>query len=192
MASTDPLTMEKSAVKLAAPSGGSTNDYAHDPYPERKRRADRYFDDHLGKQRNWYSKNAGKSKRRTNFLAFVVLACGAATTVIQLFEGHAWLPLTTAILGTLVVLTKGLESIGNYQENWLGFRKASEGMKREYRLFINNAGDYADAESEDEAYRWFVEAVEKVIAEEQNQFWEGRGRRHEAEGGEGTDSSSGQ
>jgi len=191
MASTDPQTADKIEVNAAASPGGSADTYAEDPYPERKRRADRYFEVHLGNQRNWYSKNAGKSKRWTNFLAFVVLACGAATTVIQLFEGQPWLPLTTAILGAVVVLTKGLESIGRYQENWGGFRKASEGMKREYRLFINNAGDYGDAEGEDEAYRWFVEAVEKVIAEEQNQFWEGRGRRHEAEGGEGQDSGGG-
>jgi len=184
MASTEPQAATKPRAKPEASLDDASDDLADERYPDRKRRADHYFDVHLGKQRDWYSANAGKNKRWTSQLAFVVLASGAATTVIQLFDGHAWLPVATAVLGAVVVLAQGLESIGKYQETWLSYRKASEGMKREYRLFINNAGDYADASDDDEAYRWFVEAVEKVLAEEQNQFWESRGSKHLTQGGE--------
>jgi hypothetical protein len=84
--------------------------------------------------------------------------------------------LVTAALGATVFLAEGLGRIGRYNETWIGYRRASESMKREYRLYINNAGDYTEAEDENEAYRWFVEQVERVIAEEQNQFFQIRGR----------------
>ncbi len=38
-----------------------------------------------------------------------------------------------------------LSDARRYEETWLGYRKASEAMKREYRLYINNAGNYAGA-----------------------------------------------
>ncbi len=52
----------------------------------------------------------------------------------------------------------------------LGYRKASELMKREYRLYINAAGPYGDAD-EEAAYRLFVLNVEQIIAEEQQLFF---------------------
>jgi len=172
---------EQDSGNLVATPAGAAKDYGDELHPDRKRRADRYFDIHLGKQRDWYGRKAGKSKRWTAVLAFVVLASGAAISVIQLLQGWTWLPYVTAVLGAIVVLAKGLERIGRYEETWLGYRKASEAMKREYRLYINNAGDYAGAAREDEVYRWLVEAVEKIIAEEQNQFWQSRGKEREKE-----------
>jgi len=156
-------------------------DYGQELHPDRKRRADRYFDLHLRKQREWYSKNAGKAKDFSNALALTVLGAGTLTSVVQLFHEQAWVPIVTAILGAIVVMAKGLERIGKYNETWMGYRKASESMKREFRLYINNAGDYPDAADEDDAYRWFVEQVERVVAEEQNQFWQSRGKAHEAQ-----------
>ena len=45
-------------------------------------------------------------------------------------------------------------------------------MKREHRLYINNANAYKDATDEDTAYRLLVERVETVLAEEQQMFWQ--------------------
>jgi hypothetical protein len=151
-------------------------DYGQELFPDRLRRADRYFDLDLGGLRKWYSDNATKAKDRTNNLAITVLAAGASISVIQIFHDQVWAPLLTALLGAVVVLAKGLERIGKHSETWLGYRKASESMKREYRLYINNAGDYPNAKDEEDAYRWFVEQVERILAEEQNQFWQSRGK----------------
>jgi len=170
-------TIDKQSEAQEAPE----KDYGQELHPDRKRRADHYFDIHLRKQREWYSKNAGKAKDFTNALALTVLGAGTLTSVVQLFHEQAWVPIVTAILGAIVVMAKGLERIGKYNETWMGYRKASESMKREFRLYINNAGDYPDAADEDEAYRWFVEQVERVVAEEQNQFWQRRGRAKEHE-----------
>jgi len=47
-------------------------------------------------------------------------------------------------------------------------------MKRERRLYSHGAGSYRGL-PEREAYLTFVEAIEGIIAEEQNIFWRDRG-----------------
>jgi len=142
----------------------------------RKRRAETYFNDHLSGQREWYTRAAMRNKQLTAWLAFLVLFFGSATSLIQLFakDFPAQVSYVTAVLGVLVVLTKGLERIGKYEETWVGYRTASEGMKREFRLYINKAGDYAGIADEEKTYRSFVEHVETIIADEEHQFWQYR------------------
>ncbi len=170
---------EQPTDAVEEPPVGSEENFGQEPFPDRRAKANRYFDVHLNKQREWYSKNASKAKNWSNRLALVVLGAGALISVIQIFHDKSYTPLITAILGAVVVLAKGLERIGKYNETWMGYRKASETMKREYRLYINNAGDYPDATDEKDAYRWFVEQVERILAEEQNQFWQSRSKAPE-------------
>ena len=54
-------------------------------------------------------------------------------------------------------------------------------MKREYRLYINNAGSYSTMKDEDRAYRLFVEQIEQIIAEEQQIFWQSREAANEGQ-----------
>lgn len=140
----------------------------------RKSRAETYFIDHLKGQREWYGREAGYNKKMTARLSLLLLTFGSMISLIQLLAPHfpVIIPYVTALLGALVVITKGLERIGKYEETWIGYRTASEGMKREFRLYINNAGDYANAEDEEDAYRSFVETVESIVADEEHQFWQ--------------------
>ena len=141
---------------------------------ERQARADAYFDDHLKGQHEQYSRDAAGNKHRSEFLAFIILACGVGVMVVQIFNDLAWaLPLTVAF-GALVVIAQGLSRVGKYEQTWRGYHLASEAMKREYRLYINGAGSYApeadEAADEDATYRCFVEQIEAIIAEEQHLF----------------------
>ena len=117
-----------------------------------------------------------------------MLAAGGLTTVVQIFppetQPYRWPTIVTCLLGLIVVLAKGLERIGNFEETWLGYRKAAERMKREYRLYINGAGGYREAADEERAYLQFVEAIEEIIAEEQQIFWQSRAGGGRREGGE--------
>jgi hypothetical protein len=53
-------------------------------------------------------------------------------------------------------------------------------MKRERRLYANGAGSYRDLTDEEAMFVHFVEAVEAIIAEEQQIYW--RDRREEQVG----------
>jgi hypothetical protein len=65
--------------------------------------------------------------------------------------------------------------MARYAETWKASRIASERMKRERRLYVNGAGEYRELAGEEEAFLRFVEAVEGVIAEEQQIYWSRRG-----------------
>ena len=103
-----------------------------------------------------------------------MIGVGAITSFVQVFAPQRWVPMVTAALGALVVLIEGWQHITRYGETWTSYRTASERMKREQRLYVNGAGPYRNLE-EDEAYLRFVEAIEAIIAEEQQIYWQSRG-----------------
>jgi hypothetical protein len=154
-------------------------------------RAKRYLDEHLEKQRGWYSKKASLYKRCSQWLSVTVLAAGGLTTVVQIVPSELWVKLVTAVLGLIVVLAKGVERIWNYEETWQGYRKASERMKREYRLYINGAGAYREIADEEQEYLRFVEAIEQIIAEEQQLYWQSRVGGGRRDGGDGKGDAAG-
>jgi Protein of unknown function (DUF4231) len=146
-------------------------------------RAKRYLGEDLKDQRGWYSRKASRFKLWSQLLAVTVLAAGGLTTVVQIVPGGLWVKLVTCLLGLIVVLAKGAERIWNFEATWQGYRKASERIKREYRLYINGAGAYREVADEEEAYLRFVEAIEEIIAEEQQLYWQSRAGGGRPEGG---------
>lgn len=140
----------------------------------REIRAEQYFERDLKGQRGWYSERASTYKKRTQVLGLLILGAGAATSFVQVFTEQPWVRAITAALGAVVVLVEGWQRIARYGETWTAYRTASERMKREQRLYVNGAGTYRNVE-EDEAYLRFVEAIEGILAEEQQIYWQNRG-----------------
>jgi hypothetical protein len=145
----------------------------------REARADEYFEQDLKGQRCWYSERAATYKQRTQVLSLLVIGAGAGTSFVQVLPAERWVPVVTAALGAVVVLVEGWQRIARYAETWSAYRTASERMKREQRLYVNGAGAYRDVD-EDEAYLRFVEAIEAVLAEEQQIYWQNRGSNAKA------------
>jgi hypothetical protein len=147
----------------------------------RKARAAYYFESILEDQRNWYETKAGQYKYKHLFFAIAVIVTGALVSVIQVFADQPWVAGATALLGAAVTVLRAIDTLLRPNETWQAYRKAAEGMKREYRLYINNAGDYAQVGDEERAYRLLVERVETVIAEEQQLFWQSHSAAGESE-----------
>jgi hypothetical protein len=140
---------------------------------DREARAERYFEQDLKGQREWYGKRASAYKNYTQILSLVVIAAGAATSFLQVFTPRVWVPAVTAGLGALVALAEGWQRIARYGETWIAYRTASERMKRERRLYLNGAGAYRGLD-DDTAYLQLVESVEAILAEEQQVYWRNR------------------
>jgi hypothetical protein len=138
----------------------------------RKERAAYYFESILEDQRSWYESKAGQYKYKHLFFSIAVIVTGALVSVIQVFADQPWVAGATALLGAAVSTLRAVDTLLRPNETWQAYRKAAEGMKREYRLYINNAGDYAQVSDEEMAYRLLIEHVETVIAEEQQLFWQ--------------------
>lgn len=124
----------------------------------REARAERYFERDLAGQRRWYGERASRFKARAQLLGLAVVGAGAATSLLQVFHSAPWAPVLTALLGAAVAVAEGWRQIARYDEAWAAYRLASERMKRERRLYVNEAGEYRGLTNEDEAYLRFVEA----------------------------------
>jgi len=155
------------------------------PIETRQERADYYFRAVLDGQREWYSKGARKQKSRYLAFAICVIVLGALISLLQVLDTAPWVPFLTAALGAAVTITRAVDTLLRPGETWQAYRKASEGMKREYRLYINNADPYFAAEDEASAYRLLVERVETILAEEQQLFWQSQAKAgaEQAKGG---------
>jgi Protein of unknown function (DUF4231) len=141
---------------------------------ERDALAERYFKQDLADQRRWYSEKAGLFKTRSELLALLTIVLGALITFIQVFGAAPWVPIVSGSIGAVVAIAAGWQRIARYSETWVSYRTASERMKRERRLYTHGAGSYRGLPDR-EAYLSFVEAIEGIIAEEQNIFWRDRG-----------------
>lgn len=146
------------------------------PIESRREKAEYYFETVLSGQLAWYSEKAGQQKSRYLFFAIAVIILGALISVLQIFSPQPWVAAATALLGAAVAVLRSVDTLLRPNETWQAYRKASEGMKREYRLYLNNAGSYAQAADEEAAYRLLIEHVETVIAEEQKLFWQFQGQ----------------
>jgi hypothetical protein len=142
------------------------------PIESRIERADYYFQTILQNQHEWYSEKAGAQKRRHLFFAISVIVLGGAISCLQVIQTDFWIKCLTAGLGASISILRAIDALLRPGETWQGYRKASENMKREYRLYINNATIYDDASDEEAAYLLLVERVETVLAEEQQLFWQ--------------------
>ena len=152
-----------------------------DQIAERIRRAEDYLnaEHNLYGQQQWYDRKATTNKNWNMRLGLIIIAAGAATSVVQLWAPASddgpvhWSTWLTAGLGALIILAKGIDRLWNFDSNWATYRQAAEGMKRERRLFINSAGPYTGLVDEEASYRLFIERTEEVIAAEEHTFGQG-------------------
>jgi hypothetical protein len=164
-------------------SSKAVNNAVDDPTAkERDALAEQYFKNDLSDQRTWYSQKAGLYKTRSELLALLTIVLGALITFMQLFGAAAWVPIVSGSIGAIVAIAAGWQRIARYSETWSSYRTASERMKRERRLYTHGAGSYRGL-PEREAYLTFVEAIEGIIAEEQNIFWRERGNNPPTQAG---------
>lgn len=133
-------------------------------------------------QRAWYSKRAGELKLKAQRLDLLVISLGALIAAIPILNagGTPTIPdIIVSFFGAAVAITQGAQRIYRYTETWPEYRLASERMKREHRLFLNEAPPY-DSEDQD-ARRMLVVRLEEIIAEEQKIFFD-QARGKETEG----------
>jgi hypothetical protein len=142
------------------------------PIELRKERAGYYFEIVLNGQSKWYSDKARQQKSQHLLFAIVVIVLGVLISVMQVFAHLPWVSGATALLGVGVTLLRAIDILLRPGETWQAYRKVSENMKQEYRLYLNNADVFAEASDEETAYRLLIERTETIIAEEQQLFWQ--------------------
>jgi hypothetical protein len=86
-----------------------------------------------------------------------------AAAIIPFAAGFAAPAVLTGGLGVFIVVLEGLQSLSQFQHNWITYRSTCEELKHEKYLWIAKAGPYANADNPDTL---LAERIESLISRE--------------------------
>lgn len=114
----------------------------------------------LEDQFSWYDT---KSMENQKWYKRLKVAEIIAAAFIPFAAGFEKLGVLTGILGVLIVIFIGIQSLNQYHENWISYRSTAEQLKHEKYLWLSKAGPYKDANNPEVM---LAERVESLISRE--------------------------
>ena len=118
----------------------------------------------LAKSLKYYDKHANRSRIWYLALRVLTIVLAATIPVVAVVDGSS---VITAILGSAIVVTEGLQQLFQLHNHWVDYRSAWNALDRERRLHASLAGPYADVDNPDVV---LAERIEEVI-ESENVEW---------------------
>lgn len=123
-----------------------------------------YFDERLDPQIKWYDDKSAVYKKRFHWLKIGTMILGASIPVLTGFV-PIWMGLlrVVGIIGALIVVLEGLNSLWKSQEHWTRYRMISESLKHEKFMYLTSTGIYRNVE---DRFADLVERTETIISSE--------------------------
>ena len=115
-------------------------------------------------QIEWYSE---KSAWNQEWFKKLKVAEIIAAALVPFAAGIRAPPIITGLLGVIVVVLEALQSIYQFQSNWISYRSTAEALKHEKYLWYARAGPYLNAENPEAL---LAERIEALISTE-NSKW---------------------
>lgn len=100
----------------------------------------------LEEQIAWYDKKSGLNQRRFKTFKISQIVAGALIPFTSSIGAPTYV---AGALGVLIVIFEGLQSLSQYQHNWISYRSTCEQLSHEKFLWLAKAGPYASAISPD-------------------------------------------
>ena len=117
------------------------------------------LDDQIG----WYDRHSARQRRAFYLLKLVTIVAAAAIPVLASLLANIHLNILTSSLCALIVVVEGIQQLFQLQTNWILYRSACEGLKREKYLYLGDAGPYATAQN---PRALLAERIEALISQE--------------------------
>jgi hypothetical protein len=114
----------------------------------------------LDDQLIWYSQKSRSNQQWFIRLKVAGIVIAAAIPFAAGMIAPAWL---TGGLGVAVVVLEGVQSLFQFQQNWMTYRSTCEDLKHEKFLWLAKAGPYATTNAPDAL---LAERVEALISRE--------------------------
>ena len=118
----------------------------------------------LNDQIEWYDIRGARNK-----LSYVVLR--AASIILAAFIPVAvvvgvpsW---GIAVIGSIVAVLVGLESLGQFHENWIRYRSTCEALKSEKHFYVARVGPYATVRNPEQL---LATRLERLLAHERSRW----------------------
>lgn len=134
-------------------------------------RADDPTWDRMEDQIEWYDRKSlryQKTYKRIKVVEIIAAAAIPFLSALNISEASAGQPghLTSWIiggLGLLITILEGILQLNQYQQNWIAYRSACEGLKHEKYAYLAKAAPYKDAA---DPHALLAERVEALISQE--------------------------
>jgi hypothetical protein len=114
----------------------------------------------LEDQLSWYNTKSMENQKWYKRLKVAEIIAAAIIPFAAGFDGFGIL---TGILGVLIVIFIGIQSLNQYHDNWISYRSTAEQLKHEKYIWLSKAGPYRDAKN---AEVMLAERVESLISRE--------------------------
>lgn len=114
----------------------------------------------LEDQIQWYSK---KSQENQKYFKRLKVTEIIAAALIPLAAGISVPVFILGCLGVFIVILEGIQSLYQYQHNWITYRSTAEALKHEKYLYLAGAGPYLCVGN---AAPLLAERVESLISRE--------------------------
>jgi hypothetical protein len=126
-----------------------------------------YIDSRLDEQIKWYSQKSAINQKYYKRLKLIEIT---AATLIPFLSGFStqipYVQWVIALLGVIIAIVAGMESLYKFQENWITYRATAESLKHEKFLYLTNSEPY-DSQNR---FTTLVSRVEHIIDKE-NKNW---------------------
>jgi hypothetical protein len=116
--------------------------------------------DRLDNQIDWYDKRSITNQRWFKWLKIIEILAAATIPLLLGLSDNKYFP---GALGVLITIFEGLQSLNQYQHNWITYRATCEALKHEKYLYLACAGPYAAAHNPSPI---LAERVESLISRE--------------------------
>lgn len=132
-----------------------------------------YLKDRVEEQYNWLNNKAARNKNLYKRIRAGELILAAFIPFLVAFipeEGPNVIPVKAMVglLGIIVSILAGLQTLNKYQELWVQYRGQAEALLREKLLYLTRADKYE--QGGDAAFRLFVQEVERILSSELMQW----------------------
>ncbi|NJD54213.1 MAG: DUF4231 domain-containing protein [Candidatus Methanoperedens sp.] len=114
----------------------------------------------LEDQISWYDT---KSMENQKWYKRLKVAEIIAAAIIPFAAGFDGLGILTGILGILIIIFIGIQSLNQYHDNWISYRSTAEQLKHEKYLWLSKAGAYKDINNPEVM---LAERIESLISRE--------------------------
>lgn len=127
-----------------------------------------YIEDRLDQQIKWYDTKSIYCQHRYKTLKIFEIIMAALIPLILLLSPEClYAKFIAAALGALISIVAAVNSLNNYQANWLRYRMACELLKQEKIFYLTSSNVY---EGTSEPCKLLVLRVEDIISNEQSNW----------------------
>ena len=121
-----------------------------------------YVEGRLEPQIVWYDEKSTWNKRALLSVRNIEIICAAIIPLLSGYLDNMAFRFAIGLLAVVVVICAGVIALFQFQEHWITYRSAAEGLKRERFLFLTRAEPY----NTEEPFEVLVQRVETCISQE--------------------------